>query len=116
LRGLGHGLDEIAVNVIKTAPKWTGSGKYVKFTVPVAFSLAAISDKNWSEYYTTKGDKYAEQSQWNDAINCYNSAIDKNKKNANAYYGLSKAYAAKSDSVNAKVYLKIAYKKGYKKS
>jgi TonB family protein len=114
LRGLGYGLDEVAINAIKSAPKWTGVGKNVKFTIPIAFSLSDVDDKAWSDYYTTKAGKCMDVSKWDDAITYYKQAIDKNKKNPDPYYQLSKAYTAKKDTSNAKIYLDKAIKKGYK--
>lgn len=45
LRGIGHGLDEEAIRVIKSSPKWTPgkqNGKPVRqqYTVPIQFTLS----------------------------------------------------------------------------
>jgi tetratricopeptide (TPR) repeat protein len=114
-RGLGYGMDELAVNTLKkNPPKLTGRGQNIRYTLPIVIALSAVKDKEWSEYYTIKGGKFIEQKQYDFAIDCYNKAIEKNKKNYKALYGLSEAYKAKGDSTNSRIYLEKAYKKGYK--
>jgi tetratricopeptide (TPR) repeat protein len=114
-KGLGYGLDEIAIYQIQHAPSWKPTGRQQKFTVPVVFSIGQIDKNEWSDFYAKKGDNYIMRNAWADAIECYKEAITRNNANADAYYGLSRAYESKGDKQNAKSYLEKAYKKGFKK-
>lgn len=122
VKGLGYGLDEIAIDAVKSAPDWNAPtkdelkiyGDTIKFTVPVAFDLAMISHDEWFDYYNWKGNGLLKKKDYDRAISAFNEGLKISSHNPIALHGLYEAYKSKGDSTNAKIYLDKSIKKGYK--
>jgi TonB family protein len=122
LRGLGYGLEEIAIEAVKNAPDWDaptkqqleGHGGFVRFTVPIKFSLDQIPSREWYEYYNWKGNNLLKEKDYNNAILIFNEGLKISSSNPIALHGLYEAYKNNGDTINAKIYLDKSIRKGYK--
>jgi TonB family protein len=122
VNGLGYGLDELAIEAVRTAPDWAPPtkdqikiyGDTIKFTVPVAFNLTMVSQDEWFDYYNWKGNALLKEKDYDNAIIAFNKGLNISSRNPIALYGLYVAYNSKGDSTNAKIYLDKSIKRGYK--
>jgi tetratricopeptide (TPR) repeat protein len=118
--GLGAGLDELAVQALNrpnTAAVPASArdmakhnGRPLRFTVPVPYSLATLSPRDWSTYYALKGDQALAGGNLGQAISYYDLAVGRNKKNSTAYAGLAKVYTSQGNAAEAAKYAELANK------
>lgn len=117
MKGLGYGLDALAVQAVNeqqvaanSVAMARRSEQPARFTVPIVFSLAALTPRDWSDYYTLKGDKALTEANADRAISYYDLALGRSKKNGAACAGLAKAYTSQGKTAEAAKYAELASK------
>jgi TonB family protein len=89
VQGLGFGLDEIAVEVLKNMPNWNPmtkkmvkkNGDYTRFSIPIKFSLDQIGKKEWSNYYFQKAELSIHNGNESEGLSLYNKSLEFFKNN-----------------------------------
>jgi TonB family protein len=120
VKSLGHGLDQLAVQAVNrpnspaVPPAALAAAKRAeqpqRYTVPVTFALAALTPRDWSAYYTLKGDQAQAEGNAGRAISYYDLALGRYKKNSAACTGMAKAYTSQGNAAEAARYTELANK------
>lgn len=117
LKGLGHGLDELAVQAVNEQQVAAGSvamarrsAQPARFAVPIVFALTALTPRDWSDYYTLKGDRAMAEAKAERAVSYYDLALGRYKRNGAACAGLGRAYTSLGKTTEAAKYNELAAK------
>jgi len=68
--------------------------------IPVVFRLADIPKSRWSDFYTYTGKNLFDSKNFEEAKSQFSNAIDKNKKNGEAFYFRAQCHFESNDREN----------------
>lgn len=95
-RGLGYGLDEMAIEAIKEAPPMKrnrinklNKNETMQYVIPIIFQ---IQPSHWSEYHLRKAEHYLQDGQKLKSLESIELALSFNQRNADAHYLAFKLY------------------------
>lgn len=113
-KGLGYGLDEIAIETVKNAPPMARNditklkkSEPTQFILPILFSIEA---KHWASYHFRKGQERYMAGQLEQAIERYSLALGFIEDEPKFHYALYAAYMEMDDTARACKNLKKAKK------
>lgn len=113
-KGLGYGLDEIAVEAVKNAPPLGRNSitklkidEPTKYALPIVFT---IEPQHWANYYYQKASMEQKSGNHNRAIILYSDAIPYLNGEPKYYYGLYISHIELGNMKKACKYLKKAKK------
>ena len=115
-----HGLEKQAVQVVIDAPDYKYGknskprDKNQRFVIPILFTFDNFTRKEWSDFHKLKGKKLLENGDKDAAKKELQESITLNKKNGEAYYILSQAWAD-DDKNKSDKYIEQARKHGFQK-
>ena len=112
VRGLGYGLDEMAVEAIKEAPSMKRNkinqlkkDEPTRYVIPIVFQIQPF---HWSEYHLRKAEQHLLNDQQQAALESIKLSLSFNRRNADAHYLAFKLYRQLTDRNKACASLKRA--------